>query len=33
MNMRMNEILEGRHGNYLMPFFWQHGEEEPLLRE
>jgi len=33
MNTRMNEILDDRHGNYLLPFFWQHGEEEAVLRE
>ncbi len=33
MEQRLREVLEGREGNYLLPFFWQHGEEEGLLRE
>ena len=26
-------LLEGKGSNYIMPFFWQHGEEEKVLRE
>lgn len=26
-------LLEGKGENYIMPFFWQHGEEEAVLRE
>ncbi len=27
------EALGGEEQNYLLPFFWQHGEEESVLRE
>ena len=27
------EVLNGQGGNYLLPFFWQHGETEEKLRE
>ena len=27
------ECLRGENGNYILPFFWQHGEEESVLRE
>lgn len=30
---RITELLEGRGGNYILPFFWQHGEEEVVLRD
>lgn len=30
---RVEELLAGRGGNYIAPFFWQHGEPEPVLRE
>lgn len=30
---KLDEVLENRESNYLMPFFWQHGEEEGVLRE
>lgn len=33
MHVRIQDVLENRHANYLLPFFWQHGEEEPVLRE
>lgn len=33
MNSRIIEILEGHEANYIMPFFWQHGEDEVVLRE
>jgi hypothetical protein len=33
MEKSLNEILEGRGGNYILPFFWQHGEDEAVLRE
>lgn len=29
----IRESLDGREGNYLLPFFWQHGESEPVLRD
>ncbi|ETT31396.1 glycosyl hydrolase [Paenibacillus polymyxa] len=30
---KMTEVLENRENNYILPFFWQHGEEELVLRE
>ncbi|MCM1175948.1 MAG: hypothetical protein NC341_12980 [Blautia sp.] len=30
---RMDQLLNGEGGNYIFPFFWQHGEEESVLRE
>lgn len=33
MNSTMNQLLDGKYGNYIMPFFWQHGEDEKVLRE
>ncbi len=29
----IQECLKGTNGNYILPFFWQHGEEESVLRE
>lgn len=33
MNQELERILEGGAGNHLLPFFWQHGEDEKTLRE
>ena len=33
MERRLKELLEGGGDNYILPFFWQHGEDETLLRE
>jgi hypothetical protein len=33
MNKRLKEVLENRGGNYILPFFWQHGEDEATLRK
>lgn len=33
MNSRMKDIVQGKPGNYIMPFFWQHGADEATLRE
>lgn len=33
MNTTISHLLDGNYGNYIMPFFWQHGEEEKVLRE
>ncbi|MBO5998125.1 MAG: hypothetical protein J6P87_00385 [Lachnospiraceae bacterium] len=33
MNDRIKNVLEGKNGNYILPFFWQHGEDEATLRE
>lgn len=31
---KMTECLSGGSGNYILPFFWQHGEDdETLIRE
>lgn len=29
---RLQQVLAGQEDNYILPFFWQHGEEEALLR-
>ncbi|WNS40778.1 glycosylhydrolase-like jelly roll fold domain-containing protein [Paenibacillus sp. MMS20-IR301] len=33
MNIRLQEILEGTEANYLLPFLWQQGEEEHVIRQ
>lgn len=33
MKTRFIQALDNENGNYLLPFFWQHGEEEKILRE
>ena len=33
MSARLSELLRGEGGNYMLPFFWQHGEEEAVLRD
>ncbi|MDD3402773.1 MAG: hypothetical protein PHQ72_05380 [Hespellia sp.] len=30
---RLNEVLQGKEENYMLPFFWQHGEDEETLRK
>ena len=30
--MNLKEILAGKHENHILPFFWQHGEDEETLR-
>lgn len=30
---QLQDVLLGKEGNYIFPFFWQHGEEENVLRE
>lgn len=30
---RIKNLLDGNAENYILPFFWQHGEDEPTLRE
>ena len=32
MASAVQQVLTGREGNYLMPFFWQHGSDEKTLR-
>ncbi|RCW76994.1 glycosylhydrolase-like jelly roll fold domain-containing protein [Saliterribacillus persicus] len=33
MSTRLDDVLNGNEENYILPFFWQHGEEEEVLRE
>lgn len=33
MNTRILEVLNGTYGNYVMPFFWQHGADADTLQE
>ena len=33
MNEKIENLLQNRGDNYIFPFFWQHGEEERVLRE
>lgn len=33
MAMKLQDVLTGKEENYILPFFWQHGEEEEVLRE
>ncbi|MFB5678321.1 glycosylhydrolase-like jelly roll fold domain-containing protein [Paenibacillus terreus] len=33
MRNRLMEVLEGQEQNYILPFLWQHGEEEQAIRE
>ncbi len=33
MNERLVQVLANRPDNYILPFFWQHSENETLLRE
>lgn len=30
---RLNDVLQGKEENYMLPFFWQHGEDEATLRK
>lgn len=30
---KMKVLLQGQSENHLMPFFWQHGEDEATLRQ
>lgn len=32
MSNRIREVLEGQEHNYILPFLWQHGEEEQAIR-
>ncbi|MFB5762410.1 glycosylhydrolase-like jelly roll fold domain-containing protein [Paenibacillus medicaginis] len=33
MRNRLMEVLAGQEQNYILPFLWQHGEEEQVIRE
>lgn len=32
MERRLEEVLNNKNGNYILPFYWQHGEEEADIR-
>ena len=32
MSEKVKALLNGKGGNYIFPFFWQHGETEEVLR-
>lgn len=32
MSEKIRRLLEGKGENYILPFFWQHGEDEGTLR-
>ena len=33
MNETIRTLLRGESENHILPFFWQHGEDEKTLRE
>jgi len=33
MTTKLLDVLAGKEENYILPFFWQHGEDESVLRE
>ena len=33
MGSSVLECIKGENGNYVLPFFWQHGESEEVLRK
>ena len=33
MNKTIKQVLENRDDNHMLPFFWQHGEDEATLRK
>ena len=33
MSRKIDTVLRDRQGNYMLPFFWQHGEDEETLRD
>lgn len=33
MNSKIEKLLKNQGENYILPFFWQHGEDEKVLRE
>jgi hypothetical protein len=32
MNSKIERLLKNQGDNYIFPFFWQHGEDEAVLR-
>ena len=33
MEPRLMDVLQGKEDNYILPFFWEHGESKELLEE
>lgn len=33
MEIKVEQLLKNKRGSYVLPFFWQHGETEEVLRE
>ena len=33
MNQTLERVRSGNADNHILPFFWQHGEDEATLRE
>ena len=33
MNQTVRKLLDGKADNHMLPFFWQHGEDEAVLRK
>ena len=33
MNRKVKDLLAGRGGNYILPFFWQHGEDLKCVKK
>ena len=33
MEIKIRELLDGKGTSHIIPFFWQHGENEEILRE
>ena len=33
VNRKIKKLLTNQGGNYIFPFFWQHGEEEMCIRD
>ena len=32
-NDRLQQVLQGKEDNYLLPFFWLHGEKQEVVEE
>lgn len=30
---KLNDVIQDRYGNYILPFFWQHGEDDNTLKD
>ena len=33
MDQRLSEVLQGKENNYLLPFYWQHGNHHESIPE